>query len=50
MDRDDETHFYTLPLGLRHHKHSGVRKTDIMKNYFVDRYGAIKSIDLSPSS
>ncbi len=28
---------------------NGVRKTeDYMKNYFVDRYGAIKSIDLAP--
>lgn len=51
VDRDDETHcstHYSLSdfgtAGV-----NGVRKTeDYMKNYFVDRYGAIKSIDLAP--
>jgi AAA15 family ATPase/GTPase len=51
VDRDDESHYST------HYSLSdfgtaganGVRKTeDYMKNYFVDRYGAIKSIDLAP--
>ena len=51
VDRDDETHcstHYSLSdFGTA--GTSGVRKTDdYMKNYFVDRYGAIKSIDLSP--
>lgn len=51
VDRDDETHcstHYSLSdfgtAGPR-----GVRTTDdYMKNYFIDRYGAIKSIDLAP--
>jgi AAA15 family ATPase/GTPase len=51
VDRDDDSHFST------HYSLSdfgtsganGVRKTeDYMKNYFVDRYGAIKNIDLAP--
>jgi AAA15 family ATPase/GTPase len=51
VDRDDETHcstHYSLSdFGTSGAK--GVRKTeDYMKNYFVDRYGAIKSIDLAP--
>lgn len=51
VNRDDETHcstHYSLSdFGTA--GTSGVRKTDdYMKNYFVDRYGAIKSIDLSP--
>lgn len=51
VDRADETHYsthYSLSdfgtAGLK-----GVRLTDdYMKNYFVDRYGAIKQIDLEP--
>ena len=51
VDRDDETHcstHYSLSdFGTAGAK--GVRMTeDYMKNYFVDRYGAIKSIDLAP--
>ncbi len=51
VDRDDETHcssHYSLSdFGTSGAK--GVRKTeDYMKNYFADRYGAIKSIDLAP--
>ena len=51
VDRDDTTHcstHYSLSdFGTAGAK--GVRKTeDYMKNYFVDRYGAIKSIDLAP--
>jgi AAA15 family ATPase/GTPase len=51
VDRDDETHcstHYSLSdFGTAGAK--GVRLTeDYMKNYFVDRYGAIKSIDLTP--
>lgn len=51
VDRDDETHcsmHYSLSdFGTA--GANGVRKTeDYMKNYFVDRYGAIKSIDLAP--
>ncbi|MFA5546780.1 MAG: ATP-binding protein [Sphaerochaetaceae bacterium] len=49
VDRDDETHcstHYSLSdFGTAGAK--GVRLTeDYMKNYFVDRYGAIKNIDL----
>jgi len=51
VERDDVTHFsilYSLSdfgtIGK-----SGVRKNeDYMKNYFVDRYGAIKDIDFTP--
>ena len=51
VDRDDETHcstHYSLSdFGTAGAK--GVRMTeDYLKNYFVDRYGAIKSIDLAP--
>lgn len=51
VDRDEETHcstHYSLSdFGTAGAK--GVRKTeDYMKNYFIDRYGAIKDIDLSP--
>jgi AAA15 family ATPase/GTPase len=51
VDRDDETycstHYSLSDFGTAGAK--GVRKTeDYMKNYFVDRYGAIKSIDLAP--
>ena len=51
VERDDETHnsvHYALsdfgttgPSGVR-------QKEDYMKNYFVDRYGAIKDIDFTP--
>ncbi len=51
VDRDDETHctsHYSLSDFGTAGKH-GVRSTDdYMKNYFVDRYGAIKDIDLTP--
>ena len=50
LERDDATHlsnlyslsdFSTVGTG-------GVRKnTDYMKNYFIDRYGAIKNVDIS---
>jgi len=51
VDRDESTHcstHYSLSdFGTAGAK--GVRKSDdYMKNYFVDRYGAIKSIDLAP--
>ena len=51
VDRDEETHcstHYSLSdFGTAGPK--GVRKTeDYMKNYFVDRYGAINTIDLAP--
>lgn len=51
VERDDETHFsshYALSdFGTAGKQ--GVRKNeDYMKNYFVDRYGAIKDIDFSP--
>ena len=51
VDRDDVTHFSTLyslsDFGTAGRK--GVRKNkDYMKNYFVDRYGAIKDVDFGP--
>ena len=51
VERDDETHFskiYSLSdFGTAGQK--GVRKNeDYMKNYFVNRYGAIKDIDFTP--
>jgi AAA15 family ATPase/GTPase len=50
VDRDPETHFSTH-YSLSDFGTSGsasVRTTDdYMKNYFVDRYGAIKDVDLS---
>ena len=51
VERDEETHFsthYSLSdFGTAGDK--GVRKNeDYMKNYFVDRYGAIKNVDFSP--
>lgn len=51
VERDDETHFsshYSLSdFGTA--GETGVRKNeDYMKNYFVDRYGAIKDIDFTP--
>lgn len=51
VERDDETHFsshYALSdFGTAGKQ--GVRKNeDYMKNYFIDRYGAIKDIDFSP--
>ncbi len=51
VERDEETHFsshYSLSDFGTTGK-SGVRKNeDYMKNYFVDRYGAIKDIDFTP--
>lgn len=51
VERDEETHFsshYSLSDFGTTGK-SGVRKNeDYMKNYFVDRYGAIKGIDFTP--
>lgn len=51
VERDDETHastHYSLSdFGTTGEK--GVRKNeDYMKNYFVDRYGAIRDIDFTP--
>jgi AAA15 family ATPase/GTPase len=51
VERDEETHLSTLyalsDFGTSGKK--GVRKeTDYMKNYFVDRYGAIKDVDFAP--
>lgn len=51
VERDEETHcstHYSLSdFGTSGKK--GVRKNeDYMKNYFVDRYGAIKDIDFTP--
>lgn len=51
MDRDPATH-YTTHYSLSDFGTSGegaVRTTDdYLKNYFVDRYGAIKDIDFTP--
>lgn len=51
VERDDETHcsaHYSLSDFGTAGK-GGVRKNeDYMKNYFVDRYGAIKDIDFTP--
>ena len=51
VERDDDTHcsiHYSLSDFGTSGK-SGVRKNeDYMKNYFVDRYGAIKDIDFTP--
>lgn len=51
VERDDETHYsshYSLSDFGTAGK-SGVRKNeDYMKNYFIDRYGAIKDIDFTP--
>jgi len=51
VERDDESHLSSLyslsDFGTA--GKSGVRKNeDYMKNYFVDRYGAIKDIDFAP--
>lgn len=51
VERDDATHYsshYSLSdFGTS--GPSGIRKgEDYMKNYFVDRYGAIKDVDFSP--
>lgn len=51
VERDDNTHFSSLyslaDFGTS--GEAGVRKTEnYMKNYFVDRYGAIRTIDFSP--
>lgn len=51
VERDDDTHcssHYSLSDFGTSGK-SGVRKNeDYMKNYFIDRYGAIKDIDITP--
>ena len=51
VERDDDTHCsssYSLSDFGTSGK-GGVRKNeDYMKNYFVDRYGAIKDIDFTP--
>ena len=51
VERDEDTHLSAL-YSLSDFKTSGktgVRKNeDYMKNYFVDRYGAIKDIDFTP--
>lgn len=51
VERNEETHFsshYSLSDFGTTGK-SGVRKNeDYMKNYFIDRYGAIKDIDFTP--
>ena len=51
VERDEDTHYsshYSLSDFGTTGK-SGVRKNeDYMKNYFVDRYGAIKDIDFTP--
>lgn len=51
VERDDDTHYGTLyslsDFGTA--GEAGVRKNDdYMKNYFIDRYGAIKNIDFTP--
>jgi len=51
VDRDKDTHFSTLyslsDFGTT--GKDGVRKNeDYMKNYFIDRYGAITGIDFTP--
>jgi len=51
VERDDDTHFSALyslsDFGTS--GRSGVRKNeDYMRNYFIDRYGAIKDIDFTP--
>lgn len=51
VDRDDENH-YSDQYALSDFKttgKNGVRKNeDYMKNYFVDRYGAVKDVDFTP--
>ena len=51
VERDEETHYsshYTL-ADFGTSGSAGVRKNeDYMKNYFVNRYGAISDIDFSP--
>jgi len=52
VERDESTHGSTLyalsDFGVV--GKNGVRKSnDYMKNYFVDRYGAIKNIDFAPA-
>ena len=51
VERDEDTHLSTL-YSLSDSKttgKTGVRKNEAyMKNYFVDRYGAIKDIDFTP--
>ena len=51
VDRDDETHYSTLYSlsDFRTSGKNGVRgNEDYMKNYFIDKYGAIKEIDFTP--
>ena len=51
VERDDTTHFsihYSLSDFKTAGKNSVRKTTDYMKNYFVDRYGAIKDIDFTP--
>lgn len=50
VERDDENHFSTIyalsDFGTS--RKNGVRRTDdYMKNYFVNRYGAIKDVDFT---
>ncbi len=45
VDRDDESHCSSL-YSLADFKSSS--RNDYMKNYFIDRYGAIKDIDFTP--
>ena len=51
VDRDDDTHFselYSLSDFGTDGKSSARKNSAYMKNYFVDRYGAIKDVDFSP--
>ncbi|MDR1160452.1 MAG: ATP-binding protein [Syntrophomonadaceae bacterium] len=51
VERDDETHIsthYSLADFGTVSKNSARKEGDYMKNYFVDRYGAIRDIDLAP--
>ena len=51
VERDEDTH-YSIQYSLSDFGtagKSGVRKNeDYMKNYFIDRYGAIKDVDFTP--
>jgi len=51
VERDDDSH-HSISYALSDFGTAGaggVRKSDdYMKNYFVDRYGAIKDIDFTP--
>lgn len=51
VERDDATHesiHYSLSDFGTSGQHSVRKGEDYMKNYFMDRYGAIKEIDFSP--